>query len=153
MLWGSTWNIMTHVGVSPMCLCCCNKDEGNPGGEQFTDRPVHAVRTRPREKGTNPFLRVDLTPSVPADISIPDPSDKEIEFKPEKEFKREFSDKAQRSAGLKSFMSGLTQAEQHAFATDLLADEGIELVIQDEERLSKDCFCELLLLLIAADEI
>ena len=57
MQWGSRWQIATHAGINPFCLCCCQKDQPidpDLGGSQFGEKP-------------NPFLRVKPPEPIAAD--------------------------------------------------------------------------------------
>lgn len=160
MLWGSNWNIAAHAGFSPLCLCCCDmEEEVNQGGAWFPDSTVVFGPARSQFKptikreGINPFLRVNMSPVSAVDI-VPDPVESALLPSRQKLTEPRYTgDKAQRSAGLRKMMAGLSEPEQKVMATKILAEQGIELQLPDEGRMPKDCFCELLLLLIAADEI
>lgn len=57
MIWGSsTWSISHHAGFNALCLCCCDEEQGNPGGSHFPDS---GKRQRgDKDRRANPFMRL-----------------------------------------------------------------------------------------------
>ena len=55
MQWGSNWQIATHSGVNPFCLCCCDNKRKRSGGVSHS---TTSDTERRSADGVNPLLRV-----------------------------------------------------------------------------------------------
>lgn len=69
MHWGSTWQIMTHAGVNPLCICCCPKNAGGTSFDEEHDEAPWRTRTE-----INPLVRVlprvDLEKTAPEYVDL-----------------------------------------------------------------------------------
>ena len=50
-------SVITHAGLSPLCLCCCPEEEKNGGGSQFAGSQRRTQSAR-RTREPNPLLGV-----------------------------------------------------------------------------------------------
>ena len=58
MQWGSNWQIATHSGVNPFCLCCCDNKRKGGGGKNSRNERTSSDTARRSADGVNPLLRV-----------------------------------------------------------------------------------------------
>ena len=66
MQWGSNWQIATHSGVNPFCLCCCDNKRKRSGGVSHSKTSDTERRSA---DGVNPLIRV-MPPKADAGTAL-----------------------------------------------------------------------------------